>query len=202
MRITDKAELAALYGEPNDRASLKVLPVLDQHCRDFIAHCPFVVLGTRGGDGLPDVSPRGDKPGFIRVLDDQTLALPDRPGNRRIDTLKNILDDPGIAMLFIIPGFNDTLRINGIATIETDEALRNQFIERDRAPLTVLKITVKQAFLHCAKAFMRSQLWNPETQIPRSTLAPFNVMLVDHTGDKIALESDEDQIKRYERELY
>jgi len=202
MRITDKAELAALYGEPNGRASLKVLSMLDQHCRDFIAHCPFVVLGTRGGDGLPDVSPRGDKPGFVKVLDDTTLVLPDRPGNRRTDTLKNVLDDPGIAMLFMIPGFNDTLRINGTAVVETDDTLRNQFVERERAPKTVLKITVKQAFLHCAKAFMRSRLWDPEAQIPRSTLAPFNVMLLDHTGGNIALESDEDQLKRYERELY
>ena len=202
MRITDKAELSALYGEPSERGSLKVLSALDRHCRDFITHCPFVVLGTRGSDGLPDVSPRGDKPGFVKVLDDRTLALPDRPGNRRIDTLKNILDDPGIAMLFMIPGFNDTLRINGTATVETDDALRNQFIEREHAPKTVLRITVREAFLHCAKAFMRSRLWDPEMQIPRSTLAPFNVMLLDHTGGNIALESDEDQLKRYESELY
>lgn len=202
MDISSVEELEALYGEASERATLKELKKFDKHCRDFIALTPFVIIGSCRADGTQDVSPRGESPGFIKVLDDTTLAMPDRPGNRRIDTLRNIVRNPDVALIFMIPGFNDTLRINGTAKISTDPDLCNQFIERGKPPKTVVLITLKAAFLHCAKALMRSALWNPDNHIPRSTLPTFNEMLLDHTGGDIKLESEEDMLKRYNKELF
>lgn len=202
MDITTVEELETLYGEASERASLKELTRFDKHCRDIIALAPFVIIGSSRPDGSQDVSPRGESPGFIKVMDETTLALPDRPGNRRIDTLRNIIANPNVGLIFMIPGFNDTLRITGTARITTDPDVCNQFIELGKAPKTVMLISLKTAFLHCAKALMRSALWDPEARVERTTLPTFNEMLLDHTGGNTPLESEEDMLQRYNKELF
>ncbi len=133
--IGSKAELRARYGEPSERSLQKELTKLDAHCRNFIAHSPFLVIATAGADGLGDCSPRGDAPGFVAVLDDTTILIPDRLGNNRTDSLRNIIDNPGVGLLFLVPGINETLRVNGLARITTDAALLPAFWSRSRKPI-------------------------------------------------------------------
>src|SRR5437763_301080 len=156
--------LRALYGTPSAIVQRKTLDRLDEHCRAFIALSPFLVLGTAGTDRTADCSPRGDAPGFVTVVDDKTLLLPDRPGNRRIDSLRNVAENPEVALIFFIPGINETLRINGRAAITTDAALLAPLAVQGKAPQSALRIAVREAFLHCAKALIRSHLWDPATQ--------------------------------------
>lgn len=197
MEIRNEAQLRHLYGTPSDRAVRKELRALDAHCRTFIAHSPFVVLGTSGADGSMDVSPKGDAPGFVAVLDDRTLLVPDRPGNNRLDGLRNVTENPHVGLLFMIPGVNETLRVNGRARITTDEALLAPLAVRGRVPATGLVVAVEEVFLHCAKAFIRARLWDPATQVERATLPSMGRMLADQTGTDVA-ESErmtEDSIK-------
>lgn len=167
--ITSLAELEALYGQPAEASRMKetdrVVPVY----RAFIEAAPFAALATRGPDGM-DCSPRGDGPGFIRVADEKTLLLPDRRGNNRIDSLSNILHDPQVALLFLIPGVGETLRINGRAEISTEPALLDSFAIDGKAPKTVLKIAVETVFFQCARAIVRSDLWNPDKRVSRGSL--------------------------------
>ena len=174
--------LREIYGKPSDIAIAKVQTSLDKHCKYFISLSPFVVLSSADANGNADVSPRGDLPGFVKALDDNTLLLPDRPGNRRVDTLSNIIQNPQVGLLFFLPGVKETLRINGTAEIYDDNELLNKCDDTDKSPITVLKITVKQAFLHCAKSIMRSNLWNSEFQIDRSCFPSRSQILADHTS--------------------
>lgn len=177
--VKNREELGTLYKEPSEGAVRKELKGLDFHCRGFLAKSPFVLIGSSDDKGNADVTPKGDKPGFVAILDDNTIAIPDRPGNNRLDTLENILVNPAVGLLFLIPGMNETLRINGDARITTDNALRERLAVDGRLPISVIVVTVKAAYMHCAKAFMRSELWKPESWIDRSTLPTLGAILKD-----------------------
>ncbi|MCU7248325.1 pyridoxamine 5'-phosphate oxidase family protein [Pseudomonas koreensis] len=161
--------LEAIYGQPHERAVRKQIDFLNEDYQAMVRLSPLLVVSSVGIDGL-DNSPRGDTPGFVRIIDERTLALPDRPGNNRIDTLRNVLHDPRVSLLFIIPGIGETLRVNGTATISADPELLESFAVNGKPARTVLLVNVEAAFFHCAKAFVRSDVWNPESHVPRSAL--------------------------------
>ena len=168
-RITTEAQLDALYGEPVLAAIAKEIDYISPHYKTFIDKAPFVVVATVGPEGL-DCSPRGDPPGFVRVRDANTVLIPDRRGNNRIDGLRNLVRDPRISLLFMIPGINNTLRINGRAEITVDPLLCASFAMHGKAPKTVLVVTVERIYFQCPKALVRSRLWSPGAQIDRSAL--------------------------------
>ncbi|MGO4570748.1 pyridoxamine 5'-phosphate oxidase family protein [Microvirga sp. 2TAF3] len=167
--ITTLDALESLYGEVGEASRIKetdrVVPVY----RAFIEASPFAALATRGPEGL-DCSPRGDGPGFIRVADEKTLLLPDRRGNNRIDSLRNIVRDPHVALLFMIPGIGETLRVNGRAAISVDPALLESFTVDGKAPKSVIAISVETVYFQCARAILRSELWNPQKHVARNSL--------------------------------
>jgi PPOX class probable FMN-dependent enzyme len=169
--LQTESDLRAVYKNPSAGAAGKTLPKLDAHFRRFIELSPFACLGTTGPNGLGDVTPRGGEPGFVHVLDDNHIAMPDRPGNNRLDSLTNILHNPGVGLLFFIPGFEDTVRLNGIARLTTDATLMSRFTANDKPPLTVMVVEVKEAYLHCAKAIRRAGLWDASAQVDRKTFA-------------------------------
>jgi uncharacterized protein len=166
--ITDRASLRALTGEPGPRPANKVIDRIDPICGRFIAASPFCVMATRGADGLLDLSPKGDPAGFVAVLDERTLVIPDRPGNRRHDSFENLLVDPSVALIFLIPGHGDMLRVAGRGRITTDPDLLARFPVDGRLPRLAVVIHVEEAFLHCPKAVTRSRLWEPEGWPDRS----------------------------------
>ena len=199
--VTDEAQLRALHLAPMSRATDKVLTRLDAHCRSILALSPFCVIATQGPDGA-DVSPRGDPPGFVTVLDDSHLLVPDRVGNNRLDNLVNLLANPAIGMLFLVPGMGETLRINGTGRITDDPRLLEPLTMQRRAPRVGVLVTVQEAFLHCSKALVRSDLWNPDKRIDRAALPSYTEMLTDHVAG-ITLEESERQAKiMAERGLY
>ena len=201
-KIESLEQLRALYPAAKGLAVDKQLTRLDPHCRRFIALSPFTVLATKGRDGLVDISPRGGDPGFVLVADDETLLLPDWPGNNRLDNLENILADPAISLIFLIPGVDETLRVHGVAEIRTDDALTQQFAIGAKLPKTVLRIMVKEAYLHCAKALMRSRLWDADAQIERGELPSIAQMIQDQAGLSGPTESQSDMVARYRKILY
>lgn len=201
MAVTSLDQLRTLYGPVGARSARKQLPALDPHCRRFVELSPFVLMSTTGPDGLGDVTPRGDAPGFVAVEDERTLLLPDRPGNNRLDGLSNILTNPGVGLLFLVPGVDETLRVAGTATIHDEAELLARFAVGGRPPRTVLRIAVEEAFLHCGKAFMRSRLWDPEARIPRAALPSMGEMLKDQLG-LAAGESQDEMLARYRATLY
>jgi PPOX class probable FMN-dependent enzyme len=166
---TASIDLRAVYSPPGRGAVAKDIGRIDEHFRRFIALSPFLCLGTAGPDGSCDVTPRGGEPGFVHVLDDTHLAMPDRPGNNRLDSLGNITAHPGVGLLFFVPGFEDLLRVNGTAVTTTDEALVRRFTVEGRPPRSVMVIEVHEAYLHCPKAVRRAGLWKPEVQVDRAT---------------------------------
>jgi|AP95_1055475.scaffolds.fasta_scaffold81799_2 PPOX class probable FMN-dependent enzyme len=180
--ITEKADLRARYGERSERAVLKQLDHLDQHCRAFIALSPFLVIGTMGADGLGDVSPRGDAPGFVSVGDERTLVIPDRRGNNRTDTLLNLIDNTGVGLLFLVPGMNETLRVNGTARIVTDEGVLESLVAQGKPPRSALVVEVKEAYLQCAKALIRSRLWADDYRIERKSFPSLGQIITDQIG--------------------
>ena len=186
MEIRSEDQLRDLYGSPSERAVRKQMATLDKHCRTFIAHSPFLVMGTAGGDGSLDVSPKGDAPGFVAVLDERTLLLPDRPGNNRLDGLRNLVENPHVGLIFFIPGVQETLRVNGRGRITTDKALLAPLAVQGRLPRTGLVVAVEEVYLHCAKALIRSQLWDPARQVERSTRPSMGRMLADQIGLDVA----------------
>ena len=167
--LTTEAELRDLYRMPGNVVE-KVLGQLDQHARTFIEAAPFVLVGTSSPDGTGDVSPKGGPPGFVVVLDDQRLVIPDLAGNNLLDSITNIVAGSGIGLLFLVPGVEETLRVNGRACITTDPAVLDACAVKDRRPKAAIGVTVTQQYMHCAKAFRRSELWNPQTWPDRSTL--------------------------------
>jgi len=175
-RITTIEDLEALYGAPSEASVIKDIDFISDHYRAFIDKAPFVVLATVGPEGL-DCTPRGDPAGFVRVVDDKTVMLPDRRGNNRLDALRNIVRDPRCSLLFLIPGVGNTLRINGAAQILRDETLNASFAINGRQPMTVLKVTVDRIYFQCPKALVRSRLWDPAVQIERSALPSTGEML-------------------------
>jgi len=179
--VTTHEELRTIYKtpRPTDGSIRKELKALDGHCRSFIGKSPFVLIGSSDGAGNADVTPKGDKPGFAATLDDRTIAIPDRPGNNRLDTLENILRNPSVGLLFLIPGMNETLRVNGDARITVDAGLRERLAVDGKEPQSVIVVSVKAAYMHCAKAFMRSDLWKPDTWYDRATLPTLGQILRD-----------------------
>ena len=180
--IVDKKNLGQLYGEPSERAVLKQLDHLDKHCQAFIEISPFLVIGTMGSDGLGDVSPRGDAPGFVKVKDEKTIYLPDRLGNNRTDTLSNVLENSGVGLLFLVPGMNETLRVNGSAKITTDENILEGLSAEGKAPRSALEIKVEEAYLQCAKALIRSKLWEEDYKIERKSFPSLGKIISDQIG--------------------
>lgn len=201
MPIDTLDALRARYPAPKERALRKQLDRLDRHCRAFIALSPFVVLASHGTDGELDASPRGGEPGFVQVLDERTLLLPDAPGNNRLDTLSNIVARGRLGLLFMVPGVDETLRVNGRASLDDDPALLARFAGRARPPALVIRIEVAQAYLHCAKALMRSALWDPASRIERSRLPTMGAMIHDQIGDPTPPESQADMLRRYAADL-
>lgn len=178
-QITDEDGLRRLYKAPSPRTLAKEVGTLDEHCRAIIAASPFFILATSDGTRL-DTSPKGDGPGSVQVESDETLLLPDWPGNNRLDGLRNILAHPQIAMIFLVPGMTETLRVNGAATIHDDDDLRARFEVRGKRPITVTRVTVETAFMHCPKAFIRADLWKPETWPDRAALPTMAEIIRDH----------------------
>ena len=176
--LTSESELRALYAPPIERARLKVLNRLDPHCAAFIARSPFLCLGTSSDQGA-DVAPRGDEPGFVHILDDATLAIPDWPGNNRLDSSSNIVVNPQVGLLFLIPGVQESLRVNGTAEISTNVDLLNRWDRNGKRPKSALVIRVHEAFLHCGKALIRARLWEDAYKIERSQLPTYGQMLKD-----------------------
>ncbi len=200
--VETKEGLRDFYAPPIERARLKTLRQLDHHCRRFLELSPFLCLGTAGPEEL-DVSPRGDQPGFVRVLDDRTLAIPDWPGNNRLDSLTNLVTDHRVGILFLIPGVQETLRVNGSATITTDPGLLSLWSVNGKQPKSALVVTVHEAYLHCGKALIRSKLWEPDYRIDRSQLPTYGCMLKDHTGiAQSAEEIDASVNDGYRNKLY
>lgn len=162
-------QLEALYGQPGETSLVKEIDRITPHYRAFIEASPFVALATAGPEGL-DCSPRGDAAGFVRIADDRTLMMPDRRGNNRVDSLRNILRDPRVGLLFLIPGSGNTLRVNGRARLSIDPALLDSFRMEGKAPRSVIVLTVESAYFQCARALIRSDLWNPARQVDPKSL--------------------------------
>ena len=202
MAITDMSGLRTAYREPNERAGQKVLGHLDKHSRNFIALSPFCILTSVGADGMMDTSPRGDPPGFVAVLDERTLLIPDRPGNNQVDSLQNVLTNPEVGLLFLVPGMNETLRVSGTAEIVTDEELLAPLSFKGRAPLSGLLVTVKEAFLHCGRSLIRSRLWEPDARIERSCFPTYGQVLADQIAGANAEEIDADEDEANRERLY
>ena len=201
MAVRTNEKLRELYAEPRERSLRKQLDRLDPHCRRFLELSPFCVLATTGADGLPDATPRGGEPGFVHVLDERTLLLPDRPGNNRLDSLGNLVTHPGVGLLFFVPGVDETLRVNGTCELRDDPELVARFEHGGKLPATVLVVSVREAYLHCAKALMRSRLWDPEARIERSTLPSLGEMLRDQL-DLAEAETQDEMVERYRQSLY
>jgi PPOX class probable FMN-dependent enzyme len=199
--ITDEGRLRALHHAPMSRATDKVLRALDGHCRKIISLSPFCIVSTQGPNGA-DVSPRGDPPGFVREIDERTLLLPDRVGNNRLDAMTNLFVNPRIGLLFLVPGMNETLRINGTARVTDDARLLAASAINGRAPKIGLVIAIEEAFLHCAKALTRAALWDATRQIDRSLLPSYAEMLLDHVRGLTREENERQSQVMAERGLY
>ena len=196
-----EARLRELYGKATPRAAAKVIRTLDRHCREFIANSPFLVIATSDGETL-DASPKGDPAGFVIVEDDTHLLLPDRPGNNRIDGMLNILRNPKVALLFLIPSVNETLRINGHATIHDDPELCERGALNGRAPKTVMRIAVEEIFVHCGKAPLRAGLWKPESWPASRPVATLNEIVRDHAQMEVGATDQAAVDEMYARTLY
>jgi PPOX class probable FMN-dependent enzyme len=204
--IADEPTLRSLFQAQTPLAAQKCLASLDKHAQAFISRSPFVCIGTQGLHGKADVSPRGDPPGFVKVLDQHTLAIPDRPGNNRLDSLANILANPNVGLLFIIPGFDDTLRVNGQAALLKDPGLLESMRVNDRIPKLAVVVRVSEVFLHCAKAFRRSQLWNPDHFQDRKEMPSLSRIILEQTsgapGDDEMRKIDADLEDKYWKTMY
>ena len=207
--VPGEAALRDIFGQPGDGAVRKQLAQLDNHCRRFIELSPFLCIGTADKNGKADVSPRGDPAGFVQVLDDKTIIIPDRPGNNRLDTMSNIMENPNVGILFMIPGFEDFLRVNGQATIVRDPEVLRKAAVNGKEPKVAIRVTVDEAFLHCAKAFKRSRLWEPDAIVDRSAMPSLGKMILEQIAPpskpptpKEVAEGDEWIEESYKTEMY
>ena len=200
--VTSVEDLQAWLGAPSQLAANKVIDHLDAHVRHFLSQSPFLTMSTADEDGCCDVSPRGDAPGFVHVLDDKRLVIPERPGNKRIDSIRNILSNPHVGLLFLIPGLEETLRINGRAAVVRDAELLAKMAVNGRSPLLGIVVEVEECFIHCAKALKRSGLWKPETwreksQLPNpAAIIAAHVKLPGMTTEKVEGMLEESYTKR------
>ena len=197
-RPLDAAAVRAVIGESSELVQSKILSSLDTHCRSFIARSPFVLVATIGADGGADVSPRGDPAGFVHIVDGRTLAIPDRPGNKLIATLRNVVDTDVVGLLFLVPGVGETLRVNGRGYVTDDAELLASMEVNGRTPLVAIVVEIEEAFLHCAKAFIRSRLWDPAVQIDRKELPTLARML----HDQLALKDPVEELVAYVDDSY
>jgi len=205
MHITTLQALRAIYKPASERALKKEIPSLDVHATQFIGLSPFVVLASGSTTADLDASPRGGEPGFVKVLDARTLLIPDAPGNNRLDTLENIVATGQLGLLFLVPGFDESLRINGRAVLSTDTADLEPFADAKRSPALVIRVTVEAVYLHCAKALMRSQLWDATRHLNRDTMPSMGEMLRDQIqafkGETIEVEPHAQMLERYRQSL-
>jgi PPOX class probable FMN-dependent enzyme len=205
--IADEESLRRFFDPTHSLAILKSQESLGEHAQEFIRRSPFLCIGTQNLEEKADVSPRGDPPGFVKVLDERTLAIPDRPGNNRLDTLSNIIANPSVGLLFVIPGFDDTLRVNGRATLTNDPQLLKSMSISDRVPKLAIIVRVSEVFMHCAKAFRRSRLWSPDHFQDRTEMPSLVKIILDETtgapkdGDEMR-KMDEKLEQDYRRTLY
>ncbi|MEM7344299.1 MAG: pyridoxamine 5'-phosphate oxidase family protein [Chloroflexota bacterium] len=201
--ITSVDQLTDLLGNPSQLVLDKDIGRLDHHCRAFIALSPYLLLGTSNAAGQGDVSPRGDGPGFVTVLDDQTLVIPERPGNRRADSLRNILDNPHVGLIFLIPGFNEALRINGQACLIQDEDILAPMAMQGKTPQLGIAVEIENCFLHCARAILRAGLWDYAAWPARETFPSLAEMLKDQTNTpNWTKKSLEELVAKGEKQLY
>lgn len=201
-RIDTVEALRSHYGEPKERALGKEIDHLDRHCRKFISLAPFLTIASQGADGRADCSPRGEQPGFVQVLDDKHLAIPDRPGNNRLDTLSNIIENPAVALLFLVPGFREIFRVNGRAEVRDDEDLRQRFEFRGKLPATVIVVEVESAYIHCAKAVMRAELWEDHARTSRELMPTLGQIIAEQMGRAQPQETNEEVYAENEKVLY
>ena len=201
MLIQSITELRQLYAQPTERALKKQLGALDIHCQRFIALSPFVVIASAGAALALDASPRGGAPGFIKTPDSATILIPDAPGNNRLDSLENIVATGQVGLIFMVPGVDETLRVNGSAVLSQDPADIALWANEKRPTTLVIKVSVRDAYLHCAKALMRSKLWSSDSRVPRSALPTSGEMLGDHTGIRTLPETQEEMARRYAPDL-
>jgi PPOX class probable FMN-dependent enzyme len=188
--ITTEDQLREFVPLPREAALRKQIPALDEHCRAFIARSPFLFLATSNAAGDCDVSPKGDAPGFVRVLDDETLVIPDRPGNQRADSMRNILQNPHVGLLFVIPGVEWTLRVNGRATIVRDDDLRESMAVNGKTPTVAIGVHVEEAFMHCPKCFIRAKLWDTDEWMAPEDQPSFAAILRDQAKyDQVPVEA-------------
>lgn len=203
--ITSRERLREIVNapDPNGIVMRKQLPTLDEHCRAFIAKCPFLILSTANADGQCDASPRGDAAGFVQVLNDQILIIPDRPGNRRLDAMLNIVENPHAGLLFVIPGVEETLRVNGRAVITEDPNLLSRMAFKSKTPQLGIVVQVEEAYFHCARAFKRSRLWEPDGWIDRAELPSLGKIIADQvksntvTSEELDRDLDESNKRLY-----
>ncbi len=200
--IENPHQLREIYGAPSERAIKKQLTRFDRHCRDFIALSPFLVIATSDPSGHCDASPKGDGPGFVQVVDDRTLLIPDRVGNNRVDTLTNLVARPGVGLIFFVPGVNETLRVNGRAQVTTDPALLEPLAVNGKVPRSGILVSADEIYFHCGKALIRSDLWNPEKQIHRSEFPSLGRILADQIGGISVEESERYTADGYQNRLY
>ena len=200
--VRDLDALAALYGAPGESSIAKETPVITAHYRKFIEASPFVALATAGPEGM-DCSPRGDAPGFVRVVDEKTLMIPDRRGNNRIDSLRNIVREPKVGLLFLIPGVGETFRVNGRASISADPRLLESFMVEGKAPRSVIVVEVDTVYFQCSRAVLRARLWEADAQVERNSLPSNGAILSELSQQKIDGEKyDRELPLRIFRELY
>ena len=200
--IEDPQRLREIYGEPNERAVKKQLSRFDRYSRDFIARSPFLVVASSDPSGSCDASPKGDAPGFVQVVDDRTLLIPDRLGNNRVDTLANLVARPGVGLIFFVPGVNETLRVNGRARVTTDPALLEPLAVNGKVPRSVILVSADEIYFHCGKALIRSDLWNPQKQIRRDEFPSLGRILADQIGGVTVEESERLTAESYQTRLY
>jgi len=200
--LTDPDSVRAHYGEPSHIAKAKQLDHLDQHCKAFIELSPFVVVATVGAGGRVDASPRGDAPGFVAVLDERTLLIPDRTGNRRADTTINVTTNPHIGLLFMVPGIDETLRVNGSVGVTIDPKDLMPLAVRGRVPVSGLLVTTEEVFFHCGKPLIRSDLWNPNCRIARGCFPSLGKILADQIAGGKAEEYEQGIEEQYRTRLY
>ena len=193
--------LRSIYPAPKPRSLAKQLDHLDKHCKRFIENAPFLVLATVGKDGRVDASPRGGAPGFVRVVDDKTRQLPDALGHNRLDSFTNIVQTGKLALLFFVPGMDETLRVNGGARLSDDAELLRAFAHDRHPPRIVVEVSVEEAYLHCAKALMRSKLWSPDNRIDRGRFPSMGQMIKEQSGSTEPVESQDEAVARWRSEI-
>ncbi len=199
----DQQRLRDIVGEPHPLGPGAEQPVLEAHARKFISLSPFMCLGTADADGKQDVSPRGDPPGFVVVLDERTIAIPDRPGNKRVDSMRNIAENPEVGIVFFVPGLEETLRLNGRATLSEDEELLAGMVVKGKVPKLAIVVRVEEVFFHCAKALKRSRLWYDDAQIDRGDFPTMGQIVRDLRAPKEKAEDIEEIVQGvYRDELY